>query len=184
MLDAAVTVLVKDGYGGFTVSAVAECAGTSKSTVYSWFGNREGLLHAVITRSQEAHSAKFTPPPAIDDDPREALIGFTEGLLPALQNDVSLALARAALSDTQLRATMLSTSNWERPLLTEFLSQLHRCGHLKVDDPVAAAKVLLGLLLQDDHLLVLLGEHPMDPESVAERARFAVDLFLSLYAHP
>ena len=184
MLDAAVTVLVEDGYDGFTVSAVADRAGTSKSTVYSWFGSRDGLLQSVISRSFEAHTAQFPPPLPLstDESPREVLVAFTERLIPSMQSDVSLALARAALSNRQLRATLLATDAGERPLLTDFLAQLHRNGHLRIDDPVVAAKVLLGLLLQDDHLLILLGENPMDTKTVSQRAGFAVDMFLSLYA--
>jgi AcrR family transcriptional regulator len=54
-------LLVERGYGGTTMAAVAERAGSSKETLYAWFGSKQGLFTAVIRRQ----AAGPRPPDAL-----------------------------------------------------------------------------------------------------------------------
>jgi AcrR family transcriptional regulator len=51
LLDAAEAVLVRDGLAGVTVRAVAAEAGVAPMGVYNRFGNKDGLIEALVMRS-------------------------------------------------------------------------------------------------------------------------------------
>src|SRR3954449_919923 len=53
LVDAAERVLVRDGLGGLTVRAVATEAGVAPMGVYNRFGNKDGLVAAVLARGFE-----------------------------------------------------------------------------------------------------------------------------------
>jgi AefR-like transcriptional repressor, C-terminal domain len=55
-------------------------------------------------------------------------------------------------------------------------------GHLRVDDPSEAFRLLYGLVVQDLQIRVLLGEPPPGPTALATQARVAVERFLALTA--
>lgn len=67
------------GYGGTTIEAVAADAGVSPQTVYTAYGNKRGLLLALLDRmAVDADAAQAQV--ASDDDPRgqlRAVIAFT-----------------------------------------------------------------------------------------------------------
>ena len=65
LVDAAERVLVRDGIGGLTVRAVATEAGVAPMGVYNRFGNKDGLVAAVLARGFEGLRAAT----AADDDP-------------------------------------------------------------------------------------------------------------------
>jgi AcrR family transcriptional regulator len=50
ILDAAARILVRDGYGAFTTSHVAETAGVSIGSLYQYFPNKESLLGELMRR--------------------------------------------------------------------------------------------------------------------------------------
>jgi AcrR family transcriptional regulator len=52
VLDAALRVLDRRGFGGLSVEATAEAADLSKTVVYDAVGNRDELLRALIAREQ------------------------------------------------------------------------------------------------------------------------------------
>ena len=66
LVDAAERVLVRDGPGGLTVRAVATEAGVAPMGVYNRFGNKDGLIAAVLARGFEGLRAATA---AADDDP-------------------------------------------------------------------------------------------------------------------
>jgi AcrR family transcriptional regulator len=52
LLDAALRVLARDGYGAVSVEAIAREAGVTRPVVYHAFDGLEPLLHALLDRSQ------------------------------------------------------------------------------------------------------------------------------------
>jgi len=53
ILEAAGEVFLERGYAGASIDAVVERAGGSKATVYALFGNKEGLLTALVAQGAE-----------------------------------------------------------------------------------------------------------------------------------
>lgn len=52
LLDAALRVLARDGYGAVSVEAIAREAGVTRPVVYHAFDGLEPLMHALLDRSQ------------------------------------------------------------------------------------------------------------------------------------
>jgi AcrR family transcriptional regulator len=203
VLDAAFELLVERGYQGATMAAVAERAGSSKETLYAWFGSKQGLMTALIHRQAEASNRAVAA--ALDagaadgrplPDPAETLTAFATNLLRLLLGERSVAINRAAMADLgggraggraagsgELAAVLLAEGRHRTgPIVEAYLARLAERGRIEVDDPAAAFQLLYGLVVQDLQIRVLLGERPPGPAAIAAQARRAVDRFLALTA--
>ena len=67
LLDAALSVILEQGYSGVSVEAVARTAGVTRPVVYDHFPNLPRLLHALIER--EEHYALEQLEHVVPDDP-------------------------------------------------------------------------------------------------------------------
>ncbi|MEZ5210975.1 TetR/AcrR family transcriptional regulator [Gordonia sp. (in: high G+C Gram-positive bacteria)] len=182
MLDAAAALLVERGYPSFTVNAVAERTGASKSTIYSWFGNREALVSAIAERNYDLTQIQVHASSPTEQDPREVLTAWTHQLLRVLHGDLSLAILRAAMNEPALGPVVLRDgADRQRPLLAAYLADASRAGLLRIDDAPRAAKELYGLVVQDDQMRALLGDARMTPDALRVRADQAVANFLRIY---
>ena len=110
ILEAAFAELHDNGYEKVTMLGVAKRAGASKETLYSWFGNREGLFAALITENADASAERVRAALAGDGEPRQTLIGYAIGLLTLLTDDRSIALNRAAMISPELAEILLAQS--------------------------------------------------------------------------
>ncbi|GAA2126673.1 TetR/AcrR family transcriptional regulator [Streptomyces synnematoformans] len=184
-LDAALTELLEHGVGGMTMQAVAARAGSSKESLYTWFGNRQGVLAALIER--QAHDVNAAVALAVDrpaEPPRATLVAIARNLLALLVGDVSVALNRAAMTSPELAALLLRHGRHTTgPLIAGYLRRLADDGHLHLDDPEEAFQLFYGLVVRDLQIRVLLGEDPPGEDTVRAAAHTAVDRFLTLTAN-
>ncbi|XVQ10070.1 TetR/AcrR family transcriptional regulator C-terminal domain-containing protein [Spirillospora sp. CA-255316] len=183
-LDAALAVLLERDVAGMTMQAVATRAGSSKESLYAWFGSRQGLLAALIERQAEQVNAAVAT--AIDRpaDPRATLTTIAQNLLALLVGDVSVALNRAAMTSPELARLLLRHGRHSTgPLVATYLNRLVDQGHLRIDDPQEAFQLLYGLVIRDLQIRVLLGEPPPGRQELRTQAQTAVDRFLTLTAH-
>ena len=185
-LDAAVAELCEGGYERLTMTGVARRAGSSKESLYSWFGSKEGMVAAVIRResasTNERVEAALRRP---DADPRAMLVAIARNLLGLLTGAVSLALNRAAMAAPPLAAELLAHGRHTTgPLVEGYLAHLAEAGRLRIDDADDAFRLLYGLTVQDTQIRALLGERAPDAAELDRRAREAVDRFLALTGHP
>jgi AcrR family transcriptional regulator len=67
ILDAALTVLSRDGEARFTVRNVAHEAGCSTTGLYTWFGGKSGLVDAIFVEGFESFDRELAPAYAADD---------------------------------------------------------------------------------------------------------------------
>jgi AcrR family transcriptional regulator len=198
VLDATFQLLVERGYQGTTMAAVAERAGSSKETLYAWFGSKQGLFTALIHRQAQAANQAvadaFQATGAADGgrsaDPAATLTTFATNLLRLLLGERSVALNRAAIAELgggatqrsgELAAVLLAQGRHRTgPIVEAYLARLAADGHLHIDDPADAFQLLYGLVVQDLQIRVLLGEPPPPPAALAAHARTAVHRFLAL----
>jgi AcrR family transcriptional regulator len=88
LIDAALTVIVEQGYEGISIEAVAREAGVTRPVVYDHFPNLAELLQTLITREEERSLAQVdtvVPDADYDDDPVEALAGGVRRFLEAVR---------------------------------------------------------------------------------------------------
>lgn len=184
ILDAALEQLIDSGVAGLSMLAVAKRANASKETLYSWFGNKDGLIAALIERNADRTMIGINSALADDDDddPRATLVGFCAGLLQLLTAEASVALNQAAMSSPELAECLLRTGRFRvGPAVERYLATLHESGVVAAPDPADAFEVLYGLVIRDLQIRVLLGDPAPDAEFVATRAGTAVEQFFRLH---
>ncbi|WP_439957321.1 TetR/AcrR family transcriptional regulator [Nocardia inohanensis] len=88
LLDAAETLVREQGAAAVTMDAVAKRAGVGKGTVFRRFGNRAGLMLALLDQSDQKLQAAymFGPPPlGPGAPPADRLIAFGRARLAAVE---------------------------------------------------------------------------------------------------
>nr|WP_289851958.1 TetR/AcrR family transcriptional regulator C-terminal domain-containing protein [Rhizobium sp. SSA_523] len=186
VLEQALKLLVDGGEKALTTSGLARAANCSKESLYKWFGDRDGLLAAMIAfqamkvRTFERSGGRLTA-----ELLREHLETFGRDLLEVLSGDVSLALNRLAVGQASREGSKLGRLLIEhgrrqidrRAIL--LIEAGRRAGLLRFQDADSAYHTLYGLIVSDLHVRMLLGE-PGLKDNQRQAAR-AVDAFLTLH---
>lgn len=187
VLAQALRLLVEGGEKALTTAGLARAANCSKESLYKWFGDRDGLLSAMISyqarkvRTVERGGEKLSVESLIDH-----LELFARDLLDVLAGDVSLALNRMAIGQTSRDASKLGRMLLERGRrqidrrARGLLDSGQRAGLLRFSDGEEAYRTLYGLIVSDLHVRMLLGEMA-DKHEFPERAHRAISAFLTLY---
>jgi len=191
VLEAALALLVEGGDRGFTTARLARAANCSKESLYKWFGDRNGLLAAMITyqasKVRVAGSMAARPGAA---EFRKQLTGFAEDLLTVLSGPTSLALNRLAIGEAGREDAQLGRLLIERGRRTieqramRLLEAGRGAGLIGYSNRDAAFNALYGLIVGDMHMRMLLGDAvPLigSPDTLSRHATGAVDQFLRLY---
>lgn len=90
LLDAALRVLVRDGYEKVTVEAIAREADVTRPVVYAAYDGLEPLLHALLDRTQRralASALRLMPVGGITGDVDQWIIDAAGGLIDAVQEE-------------------------------------------------------------------------------------------------
>lgn len=192
ILDTAARVLAEKGYRDMSMLEIARRASASKETLYAWFGDKQGLLEALIARNAGRVQQVMTQ--HLDDEatpagtsPDHLLLEFGQALLDLLLGESAVAINRAAISEAKADPALarLLTKAGRDSVLPGFVRLLERHrtrGTLAFDDPSRAAEDFLGLLLGDCQIRRLLGVLPPPRKAqIAARAARATETFLQLY---
>jgi AcrR family transcriptional regulator len=160
ILAAAQKVFLERGYANASIDAVVELAGGSKATVYQLFGNKEGLLAALVTEGAEglAHLVHELP---LDGDLEESLSAFAHGYLGLIMQPQRMALFRLVVGecgrfpevgDIFYRTGPQVVGKW----LTEFFRGVMGRGLIVNSDPEHTAYQFIHALRADLYMQVLL----------------------------
>ncbi|MDK1378510.1 MULTISPECIES: TetR/AcrR family transcriptional regulator [unclassified Sinorhizobium] len=189
VLEQALRLLVDGGEKALTTAGIARAANCSKESLYKWFGDRDGLLSAMISYQASKVRTLDVSAGALDAESlRRHLVAFARDLLDVLAGDVSLALNRLAIGQASREGSKLGHMLQERGRRQigrragALLEAGRKAGLLAFDDGEEAYGALYGLVVSDWHLRMLLGEEPSEmKKGFSRRAERAVDAFLTLY---
>jgi AcrR family transcriptional regulator len=189
VLEEALRLLVSGGEKALTTAGVARAANCSKESLYKWFGDRDGLMEAMIAyqaskvKTGEANAGALTR-----DSLEKMLDDFAIALLDVLSGDVSLALNRLAIGQASRDGSQLGEMLLERGRkqigrrAATLLIAAKRARLIEFDDVTEAYEMLYGLIVKDWHVRLLLGEDmSAAKKEFGSRARKAVAAFLRLY---
>lgn len=87
VLDAALEIIVEDGYAAASMEAIARRVDIAKPVVYNAFGDRQKLLMALLERQEQrafAALASAMPPRSAASAPEDALISWASTLATAI----------------------------------------------------------------------------------------------------
>ncbi|MCR4267147.1 TetR/AcrR family transcriptional regulator [Nitratireductor sp. ZSWI3] len=189
VLDRALELLLEGGERALTTAGLARAASCSKESLYKWFGDRDGLLAAMISHQASKVRARIDDGSALDLSRfRAHLVDFATDLLQVLAGDVSLALNRLAIGQASREGSRLGQLLIERGRrgidrrAGALLDAGRRRGLIVYGDRDAAYHTLYGLIVRDLHVRMLLGEAgARQPEKFAALAEEAVTQFFVLF---
>lgn len=192
VLEAAFALLVEGGERALTTSGIARAANCSKESLYKWFGDRDGLLSAMVTfQAIRVRAFASADRSMTREEFRARLVTFGRDLLTVLSGDTSLAMNRLAIGQASREGSHLGRFVLERGrrmigIRAGALIEAGRgLGFLAFEDSDAAFQTLYGLIVRDVHVRLLLGDRLSGAEEDFEaQAIRAVDQFFSLYANP
>ena len=168
---AAYEVLEAKGYGGTSMLGIAKKACASNETLYNWYGDKQGLFQALVTRNAEEVKGHLEAELKTDHDALSILGTLGPKLLTLLTGDRAVALNRAAAADSsgELGAT-LSKAGREAvfPLLEQVLLRARRDGQLTFEHSGEAVGLYLDLLIGDQQIRRVIGRLPSPSKAFCE----------------
>jgi len=184
LLDAALALIAEHGYGGASMEAVAREADISKTVVYDAFGDRHGMLKALLEREQErvlTAIAAAMPTPPLSGDPAELLkAGFT-AVLEAVRDNPDTWRLILLPADGTPRAVRAEVDRHRTRILHQLEPMVAwgapRLGLGELDHELAAETILA--LVENAARLTLTQPRKYPPERIA---RFSSDLLATLTA--
>lgn len=94
--DAAYRLLDEKGYAGTSMQAIARAAKASNETLYNWYGDKKGLMAALIARNTDTVREALDAP---QNNPLDQLAHLGPILLSMILGPRAIALNRAASAD-------------------------------------------------------------------------------------
>ena len=190
VLDIGLNLLVTSG-DRLTMSAIARAASCSKETLYNWFGDRDGLLAAMVRRQASKVRIPAEAGEGLDVGVlRQRLTGFATDLLTVLSGDISVALNRLAVSHPGTSRTALGTIVLEngRFAMGKRLKPVIEAGQESglldsAEDAETLFRTFFGLVVRDVQIRLLLGDSlKMTCEVIDSDANRATDQFIRLHS--
>ena len=186
IIDAAYRLFTEKGYASVTVDDIISVSKGSKSSLYKFFGSKEGILKAVVESLAEEFLREIHLDFPSAKTPREAL------------NRVGMVFADLALSDKAINQHRHAVSHakafpdlaklWYEsgPKATmdgfaDFLEKETAAGRLRIADPARAAWFFLGMIIFHDNMRQLICLPPSKRSELKEMVSDAVEVFLAAY---
>ncbi|WP_338878463.1 TetR/AcrR family transcriptional regulator [Achromobacter veterisilvae] len=187
LLEAATQSLLQHGYAQTSIQRVLRQAGGSAATAYQLFGNKEGLLAAVLQHELDGLRAAVFPDAVLQQPVGAALHELAVRLLAYSLLPKSVALYRLLVSECHrlphlAESLRLAVETQIHAPLEQCLRQACERGELRIDDPRQAALALGNLINGIASHARLSGGSPEGPNAEHLAAcRYGVDTLLRAF---
>ncbi|WP_286271252.1 MULTISPECIES: TetR/AcrR family transcriptional regulator [Thalassotalea] len=186
ILDAAQQLFLEHGYDNTSLEMIISEAGGSRRNIYSEFGNKEGLLIAVI---KEHIAAQVSLLVDIDYDlpPEEALTKVCCRFMDGFLSETVIKLFRLVINIVPTLPQLGELIFHYGPLtgcrpISDYLAYLNKQGVLLIDDSEFAAHLLIEMIKSRLHVqALLLPNNPPTKAEISAHVRQAVPVFLRAY---
>lgn len=188
ILEAAQKHFNAHGLERASVDAIAADAGVSKMTVYSNFGSKDGLFHAVVREKTVPVMADVSNAGGLDpEQPGRALQTIGARFLALSRGEDALGALRSAYGVAGAQPDVCQGLYREGPErvvkeLAAYLRLAHSAGTLRVRDPLQAADLFLSMFMGSGHIRGLLKLETPDSQENKALLREAVRIFMAAYA--
>jgi len=155
ILTGAMQEFLTHGYAATSMDRVAAAAGVSKATVYSHFQDKEGLFTALIGQMAEKKFSFILGSHPLEGEPSQVLRQLiTTALDQMLSDPEHLAFIRLIIGESGRFPELAQTfvRGIDKPGLEVLTQYLATCPDLKLSDPEAAARVVVGTLV---HFIII-----------------------------
>jgi len=186
IIEAAYSLFIEKGYASVSVDEIIGVSKGSKSSLYKFFGNKEGILKAVVES-------------LADDMLREIHLEFPSGKTPReTLNRIGMVLVDLALSDNAINqhrhavahakafpdvAKLWYESGPKRTFdgIAGFLEKENAAGRLRIADPYRAALFFGGMIIFHENMRQLVCLPRAKRSELKEMVSEAVEVFLAAY---
>ncbi|MFP5387387.1 MAG: TetR/AcrR family transcriptional regulator [Bacteriovoracia bacterium] len=177
--------LIKTGGINFSMNNVLKAAGGSKTTLYTYFGGREGLMTEVLGQIVDESFSGRPEPGTTHVHPRIFLSDMAEKTFKVVLSKEALALYRMAICEAMTAPDLAKGFVTKGPaiarkVLTEVLREYDQNEELKIPDPELAADFFFGMLLEGPLLYSMLNIKVK--KDLKGRTKEAVERFLKAYS--
>lgn len=184
-------VFLDHGFAETTMQMIASRAGASKETLYRHFVSKEELF-AEAVRGRAARIAGADGDLPRHGAPRRVLFDLGCNLLRVMIRDErACALFRIVVAESPRVPGLGAIFYAQGPgsileSLTAYLRDATSDGHLRCRDPRRAARLFIGAVVANHHLLVLVAPKaaPIMDAEMRKHVRAAVAMFLARYRPP
>jgi TetR/AcrR family transcriptional repressor of mexJK operon len=183
ILDVAQTFFYQQGYDETSLAMIIEQAGGSRRSIYAEFGNKQGLLMAVVQRQVQSQTqilTKINRRLDVKTALNQVAFNFVQGMLsPEL-----MALFRLAVQQVVKFPELGKMIHHKGPItgilpLVDYLAWLKAEKVLKIDDCHFSAQILLEMAKGPLHTqCLLLPDKKITDEEIAEQVAKVVNIFL------
>ncbi|MDF1790921.1 MAG: TetR/AcrR family transcriptional regulator [Thalassobaculaceae bacterium] len=177
LVDAAWTLFKERGIEATTLDEIISRAGGSRTTIYSAFGDKDGLIETAVGESCSAFAERMMEMLDDSSDPAAALTSLATDLVTHIWTPEAMRIFGSFLTEGDRFPQVIDAFMNNGPIrlerrLTAFLTAVRDSGRAPVADPAYAAKMFLDAL-HGDWLIGCLGgaRTARDPAS-AETARW------------
>jgi len=187
ILEAADQQFCAHGFAGTNLDVIAQVAGVSKMTVYSYFPSKEALFSTVIGTRTGRVLGDLRGEKALDPHrPAQTLLQIGERFQALMREEMTLSRFRIyfAASSTQPEACRTFYEQGPELLindLADYLRSAHDTGALQVAEPTMAANLFLSMFLGRGHLHAMLGLGVPTPRAEKALLKEAVRVFMAAY---
>lgn len=186
ILAATRAVFLERGYANASIDAVVERSGGSKATVYQLFGNKEGLLAALVAEGAEelAHLVETLP---LDGGLEDSLRAFARGYLNLVLRPERLGLFRLVVGESSRVPELGDVFYRSGPQscgkgMTRFFGSVMERGLMRRADPERTAFQFIHALRGDLYMQVMLNPTRAPTADEIERhIVFVIGAFLDGY---
>lgn len=182
LICAARHLFVEQGYERTTLAEIVARAGGSLSTVYKLFGNKDGLLEAVIRETVVSGEMIVRDAAASQSSPADTLRRIAEGLHaqfldPAVVALVRIVIARSISEPQFARQFFERTAYRTRDAIAALFARWQADGVAMNGEPQFLADMFMGLFVSDLQTQAI--SHGTAISQVPERLRDRTDFFIT-----
>ena len=172
ILQAALDVFVREGFGGASIEQIAQESRTTRRTVLNRFRDKETLFLAVIQMAIGRFQQSITPPPTmLDVAPLDTLREWCRRMLDNVVMRQQIELYRLCLAHVaRFPAISALALTWNDNLIAELealVRQAQQSGAFKGRDPEALVTGMIGVFISNPVNRAALG----DPQFAAPSLR-------------
>ena len=149
ILQGAMQEFLQHGYAGTSMDRVAVAAGVSKATVYSHFQDKEGLFKVLLEQLASKKNISIFGTEPIEGEPSAILHQVATKALEHMLNDKEhSAFMRVLIGESGRfpELAQICVRAMIKPV-AETLTQYLAAPELKIPDPEATARILIGALV-------------------------------------
>lgn len=187
MMETAWALFLEKGYSAVSLDEIIGSSGGSKSTIYEFFGGKEGLFIELVSSVTRKILVEMKFPDISGYSTREALTRICLESANQVLSDKAIETYRLVVSESKRfprigRLFFDAGPGLMQKAMADFLEKEAAAGRLHVKNPQLAAQFLFGMLLITDHLAMSVGSAGVPSKArIKAVVKEAVDVFMAAY---